>query len=361
MKSIKLNLLVGSFALFSFFVNAQTIYTADNNAGAVGGTNVFTGATALTDAIAAASSGDIIHITRSGTKYENITIDKPLTLFGIGLRPDTDGTTLSRVDTIIIADPAANGTRISGVYVPDAILLGGVAGTLQNLLIENGRIRRIVHTDGATSLNNIIIRNNVMGWNLANTDMTILLINGTMSNIVIANNIIYGTSSNSHGSVQADNSTSVENNIFVGSDGNDNAFHNFYGNSVKNNIFYRKNPFATGSFASNAFEYNIGYQNGVGFSTTSGNTSVGNTANIDPSFVNVPFTNSPDFGILNPSLNAGSPALGTGEDGTDMGVYGGANPFSIQGTLIPLIQSITVPTMVVEGDDLQVQIKARGN
>jgi hypothetical protein len=44
-----------------------------------------------------------------------------------------------------------------------------------------------------------------------------------------------------------------------------------------------------------------------------------------------------------------------------MGVFGGGAPMSIQGTLIPTIQSITVPAIVVKGDSLAVQIKAKGN
>ncbi|MFY0627717.1 MAG: hypothetical protein JXR07_15575 [Reichenbachiella sp.] len=339
---------------------SQTIFTADNNPGALGGTNVFTGATALQDAIAATTSGDIIHITPGNTNYGIATIDKPLNIFGIGLNPDIDGTLRSRVDTIIIADPAASGTRISGVFVNDAILLGGTAGALSNLLIENGLVRRVVHTDVTTTLSNIIIRNNVMGWSLSNDDMTILLLHGAMSNIVIANNIIYGTSLNEHGAVQASNGTSVENNIFVGSDGNDHAFYNFYSNSVKNNVFIRKQPTAHSSFSNNAFENNIQYLGAVSFATTVGNTSV-NNIDADPQLTNVPHTQSADFAVLNPAPLAGSPCIGNGEGGTDIGVYGGAVPFSLQGTLIPLIQSITVPTMVVEGDDLEVQIKARGN
>ena len=62
---------------------------ANNNPGAATGTNVHVGATALQDAIAASSPGGLIYIVPSGINYGDATITQALTLFGIGIRPDS--------------------------------------------------------------------------------------------------------------------------------------------------------------------------------------------------------------------------------------------------------------------------------
>lgn len=350
--------------LLSFSLQAQTIYTADNNPGAPGGANTFTGSTALTDAIAAASAGDIIHVTRSAIAYEAVTVDKQLSIFGIGLNPDIDGNTFSSIPTITIADPVASGTRLSGLNIFTQVALGGVAGTLMNLLIENSRIRWIQHADATTSLANIIIRNNVIGSGFSTNEEKIDLIAGSIANIVIANNVLYHTNSTgNHGVITASNNTSVENNLFIGSsNGAYYAFEAFSGNSVKNNIFYGLRPTGISGFANNTFENNISYATGADtFSTSGGNTSTNNITSENPLMTNVPSGASIDYSTFDPTLQVGSPCIGTGEGGTDMGVFGGTSPMSLEGTLIPTIQSITLPSIIVQGDDLPVQIKAKGN
>ncbi len=345
---------------------AQTIYTADNNPGAVGGANTFTGATALTDAIAAASAGDIIHVTRSSTNYGATTVDKQLTIYGIGLNPDTDGGELSIVSTVVIADPIASGTRISGLNITNQLTLGGTAGSLTNILIENNRVIRIQHASATTSISNMIIRNNVIGSGLTTVEEKIDLLAGAISNIIIANNVIYTVNSTGHGCVKTSNGTSIENNLFIGiSNPSVFAFENFDGNSVKNNIFHGLRPAANGTFTNNTFENNLSFATGNAgsdsFSTLNGNVSTNNIAAQNPLFINVPISLAIDFSTFDPNLDTGSPAIGTGEGGTDMGVFGGTSPMDIEGTLIPTIQSLTFPTIVVQGDDLPVQIKVKGN
>jgi hypothetical protein len=345
---------------------AQTIYTADNNPGAIGGVNIFTDSvTALQDAIAAASAGDIIHVTRSAVNYGDIIIDKQLSIFGIGLNADVDASVQSRVNIIDVTDPLASGTRISGVWVLTVINLGGNAGTLSNLLIENGFIRRIQHTTATTILTSLIIRNNVIGSSLTTAEEEIDLLGGAISNVVIANNIIYTTGTSNEGVITASNGTIVENNLFYGNaNGFFYAFENFSGNSVKNNMFMGLRPHGIGSFSSNTFENNISFDNGGNdiFSTSSGNLSINNIESQNPLFTNANTQGAfMDFSTFDATLQAGSPAIGTGEGGTDMGIFGGASPMNFEGTLIPTIQTITVPTMVVKGDSLAVQIKAKGN
>ena len=354
-------------ASLSVSLAQPTIYTADINPGAMGGVNVFLGPTALVDAIAAAVDDDIIHVVRSSLNYGTITIDKRLNIFGIGLNPDTDGSQRSSVVTINIADPLASGTRISGLRTT-TLNLGGTAGTLSDLLIENSYIRYIQHIDVTTLLTNIIIRNNVLGSSSGGTnDEVIDLLAGAMSNIIIANNVIYRVNTIDQGTINADNGTSVENNLFIGHSNASRqrywAFEVFNGNTVKNNIFFRLRPTGLTSLNGNTFENNLSFDtNGVdGFSTVNGNISTNNLTGVDPLLANVAGSLNIDFAFFNPTLDVLSPAIGAGEDGTDMGVFGGPAPMKLSGTLIPLIQSLTLPSMVLKGTDLPVQIKAEGN
>ncbi len=136
--------------LIAFNVSAQNILTADNNPGAVAVPGaVFVGATALQDAIAAAVNDDIIHVIRSTNSYGTVTIDKRLNIFGIGLFPD--GGSRSTMSQIDIPDAAASGTRISGMVVT-TLNLGAGTGALNNLLIENGQFRQILHVSNTTTL-----------------------------------------------------------------------------------------------------------------------------------------------------------------------------------------------------------------
>ena len=142
----------------------------------------------------AAVNDDIIQVIRSSTNYGTITIDKRLNIFGIGLNPDTEGGSLSPVTQIDITEPSASGTRISGLSISTMINLGGgTAGALDNLLIENSWVRRLQHVANTTTLTNLIVRNCIMGYNVgATTEETIDLIFGFVSNVIIANNVIYG-------------------------------------------------------------------------------------------------------------------------------------------------------------------------
>ena len=166
------------------------------------------------------------------------------------------------------------------------------------------------------------------------------------------------------GSVTTDQST-IENNLFVHSASGSLvwfAFEELRNSTVKNNIFFGISPQGKLALSNNTFENNISFETFSDvFSTASGNTSTGNHEGVDPVFGNVPKANSPgSMTVFDPAVS-GTEAVGGGTDGTDIGVFGGPIPFSLDGTLIPTVQVLDVPSMVIEGNTLDVHIEAKGN
>ena len=82
----------------------------------------------------------------------------------------------------------------------------------------------------------------------------------------------------------------------------------------------------------------------------------GNLRNVDMSTVFVDHENY-DFHLL-----PGSPAIGAGENGTDMGIYGGDAPYVDGGFPgLPSILQIQAPTAGSQTSGLYISFKAKSN
>jgi len=348
----KMIFLVIGLVSAAVITHAQTIYVANNNPGAATGVNVFTGATALQDALDAAADGDIIYLIPSVVLHPSITINKGITIFGIGIRPDKDVGLKSQIGGTISIE-AAN-VRISGL-ISSTIWLGINSNNLDlaNITIENSRVRGIKHTNDPTvPVSNVLIRNNIIEGGLTPLEFYL------SSNITITNNVIYTTSS-AQEPIRG-NEINFQNNLFIYS-GSGNTFSNIDNCIFKHNIFYGTAVNLISSSTGNVWDDNLsfGSTNNIFTIGLYGNTSNSpNLENIDPLFVNMPMSSSwsddHDF-----TLQAGSPALNV--NGTDIGPSGGATPFDYEGNLLPLIQSVSIPATIPVGSDLPVTIKAKGN
>lgn len=154
---------------------------------------------------------------------------------------------------------------------------------------------------------------------------------------------------------------------------------------VANNIFYNpiNVPF-TFACKNVIFSNNLVYATSTTFDVNSfssnGNTSISNLFNVDPLFVNpVPFNTLQGYTFIAPTtspfadfhLQAGSPAIAAGTDGTDLGIYGGTTPWKDGGigdsrfryyplpNAIPIITGAVVLNPVINlGGTLNVQINA---
>ena len=344
-------------------IYAQVLRVANNNPGAALGTNVYTGATALQDAIAASSPGDVIYVVPSAVNYGIATITQSLTLFGIGISPDTQSPNRSFLNTIEVD---ASNVRISGISSTSEIELGlNTTGTLTDILIENSRVRAIqMQASGCCStsdISNLTIRNNVLQGTTGSGGHIRLR---TTSNAIITNNFFITNFTNGGDMVVACCGALFEYNLFA-DNGNDPPFDELTGCIFNNNIFYGTNPQIPASSTNNIWNYNMSF-GGAGTvfnTTTNGNTGTGNIENVDPLFVNMPITGSWNSS-RDITLTAGSPALASDPgnlSGEDIGPSGGATPFQSEGNLLPLIQNITIPAVIPVGTDLPVTIKAKGN
>lgn len=350
---------IGLFSFLTICTNAQTLIVANNNPGAASGTNVYTGSTALQDAIAAASTTapfDIIYVVPSNVAYGQITIDRGLTIFGIGIRPDKDLSAKSQVGPIYIN---SSDVRISGIIGPSngGIFMGWSVSdiTYSRITIENSRFREIRQTNTlSVMLDQVLVRNNViqnLGWGGVEFYVS--------SNVNVTNNIIY--CNRSSGSFRG-NTVNVLNNLFIGDGGGDQrAIVEAVDCLFDHNIFYGAYVNLTSASTGNVWNDNMSFGStddvfDVGLYANTSNSP--NIESTDPLFVDMPVNSawSDNYDI---TLQAGSPALNI--NGTDIGPSGGAVPFDAEGNLLPLIQSVTLPTLIPVGTDLPVTIKAKGN
>ncbi len=390
MKTLVLFLLT----IFSISVSGQTIWVADNNFNAPTGPNVFSSIQACVNV---ASPGDIIQVQPSPTTYGNATIEiENLTLMGIGFNVDKEIPLTSRMGNITLRNNIdnttdADGTIIKGLQFGTITLAVESGGNflLENILIKNCQFANLYNGPGSAdspvdglevrdcyitntsssanlfykSLNNAIFRNNLVlgGFNFAAA---------TSGNNIVTNNILYGTIY-----TEAEGGTTILNNNFIGATGVDFAFTLKMKNcSVNNNIFYGVTPsIAAGGTTSSNFEFNS-FSNNLVYATGDdtmpptgglGNDGSGNIIT-SPDFVNVPLLNTWSSGY-DFTLQGGSPALGAGSDGTDIGISGGVTyawpdaNFVLKTTAAPVIQILNTSTVINPGDDLPVRIKANSN
>lgn len=350
-----------------FFVSlnawAQTTRIVNNNPGASGGVNVYTGATALQNAINASVSGDIIHVVATTVSNGNVTItDKSLTILGVGLNPQKGLGTRSLIGDITINGTASSGTRLSGLHFLRLVYgYSGTNATLSNLLIENTQFNCVQQQNGTNALANLIVRNCVInshqGFSSAPQAFELFITSG----VVITNNVIR-SSPNTAGTIQGTGLT-IMNNLFWGN-GTYYVFTGLVNSIVQNNIFARTSGSLApcGNCTGNSFSNNLvfGSVDNTFSNGTNGNNSAGGIS-ADPLLTNLPSTSGDWQYTYDITLLAASPAKNAGLDGTNIGPTGGTIPYDTEGTLLPLIESVNMPAIVTKGVDLQVNVKAKGN
>lgn len=326
-------LTVAVFWLHSFNTHA-TIWRVNNNGDTTADFEQLSEAVASQDVAA----GDTIHLEGSPNRYGTATMNKRLVIIGPGYflseNPDTQNSTLEAVVSFSFQS-GTSGTVLQGITIRHRV--SGIGLSADNLVVQQCRLLAETSLDGENILftgnyvesslysdHNNVIRNNYLA----------IGVRGGNSNIIIENNII-GTGSSSFVSgdryhIDVNNST-IRNNIFLGEDATVSLIEGG-GNIITHNLSALDQLDASDNNVNNADLSSV-------FIGANGNSTDGRW-----------------------HLATSSPAVGTGSNESDMGMFGGEVPYRLSGIpTIPRIIELEVPTQTSQEAGLTVRIKAASN
>lgn len=340
MKKIAFGLLV---TLLSSSLFAQKLVALSH----AGTSTFFTGNTCVNDAVTAAVSGDTIYIPGGGFTIGTLTIDKTLTIFGVGHTPDsTQATYRTELSGYINLIQGASNSHLEGFYLSGDISLG-TSPTDQ--FVQNVRIRRVnmnilrlsYNGSAVTTSNTLFIEENrIRGEMYA----------GYASNLLVSKNMM------SQGFRYASNAL-ITNNIIIGGYCGGGPFSNVDNCLFQNNYIYVGfgpcccQYFISGNsnqFLNNVTNINWSFPDGT-------NTGTGNWFNVPMSsiFVNCPsnaFDYTYDYHLQNPATYLGS-------DGTQIGIYGTSQPAKVGTVPVnPHVSTKTIAPQTNASGELNIQV-----
>lgn len=289
---------------------------------------------------------DTIHLEASPMNYGNVTLTKSFVIIGPGYKlgqgtannPNLQASNQMATVTRITLTSGSGGSIITGLRFN-----GSYAGLyIQN--VENITVtRNFFDGDGVVfdQPANVpfsgysITRNYFAGANIGTGSYSQFA-----SNVVISNNYVNGRIllDNSFGNVI------VANNLFDW-----NGAQDPWGSNFKNNILRQ----GTVNINNNDIHHNIG---STATSLPTGNNNLNS----------IPMTNVFDPAYTSDDtkwhLPSNSPYLTTGDDGLQLGLYGGISPYIPSGIpSIPTIYELTVPYSAIQGGTIGVTLSTRSN
>ncbi|SHI88157.1 hypothetical protein SAMN05444280_10796 [Tangfeifania diversioriginum] len=328
-------------------LHAKIVYLNNNLESPIISENVFIN---WSDAYAAVSDGDTIYVTGSNINYGDVTIDKPLTLIGPGYYLD------QKMETQINKRPAnfggiilasgSNNSKIVGIVCPSGGSYEGIFldDGIDNITIESCFIPRIdIEDDDGTVYNNIQIKKCYI-WRAGLQSGTGSYDNGICTNLVFSNNLVVGTMRVPGGSDGVIiHNLFMDNNLYFGSDSNLEISNNIYLNEDEDDFTIQPLP-------------DVSVHHNVSLTGAFGNENDNFSAPQSTLFISgsdVPDTDAQY------QLSENSPAKGAGTDGTDIGPFGGPDPYRLSGLPnLPNIYELSTGGFV-SGDEMSVQIKIK--
>jgi hypothetical protein len=309
---------LASFVVFTLAAQAK-IWRVNNNPG------VAANFTTLQAAHDGAAAGDTIHIEPSPTVYGDVNCSKRLTWLSIGAflteNPGIQYSTIAAIVGTLYINAGSAGSIISvnsdgyiyiytdniSVLRSKALYIFSSSTNAFNTIISQCFISGYIGISGPNS----IVTNNICTF--INTEST--------ATGVIAGNILTNVSGTIYNSV-------FQNNIILG------GSYSF----INSNISYNMTSEATGLPAGN-----------------------GNILNVNMASV---FLNPGDLGSSADKdfkIKPGSPAIGAGQGGSDMGAFGGSTPFVLGlQPAIPAVTAITSPA-ASNASSINVTFSAKSN
>lgn len=284
----------------------------------------------LNTAINAASANDIIYVHPSSENYDgedSLVIDKPLSIIGGGFYNNsrTYAGEITRFNKIRIK-PVNGEVKIANLLSNRIIIEGNSIGTHENVKIEYVYTDRldIEASENKFNSNSLHIINSILPLVSFENWLNI----GEEATINIENNII-GQIANGGGK-----NLLIRNNLFNPAIFGKIALANIYNATIANNIFYGddgENAIGISTTEFCIYDRNLSYETSDSFSGGIDNIIGGNNFNNkNPSFttVNRSWNTLERVVVFNFTLVTGSPAIGNGTEGTDIGIGGGEFPFT---------------------------------
>ncbi|MCI1752385.1 MAG: hypothetical protein LKM36_05775 [Flavobacteriales bacterium] len=296
--------------------------------------------------VSANGARDTIHLEASPMNYGSVTMAKPIVLIGPGFKlgmgtannPDLQANNQMATATRITLAAGSDGSVFTGIRFN-----GPYAGLYINDVENITAIRNFFDSDGLIfdQTPNLPFSGYIVTGNYFN--LSGIATGGYsqyVSNVVISNNYF-------NGAIDLENSFSnvtVANNLF-----DYNTVQDLWGSIFKNNIL----RLGSVNINDNDIHHNIA---AGATSLPAGNNNVNS----------IPMTN-----VFNPAftsddtkwkLPSNSPYLTAGDDGLQLGIYGGISPYIPSGIpAIPTIYELTVPAAAIQGGTIEVTLSTRSN
>lgn len=333
------------------FVLSSIVVFSQNNYFTLQTGNVPVQYTSLQAAVNAAVSGDTIYLNAGSKNIGTTTINKEVHLIGVGHYPDTSlasgGRTQLNGDLKLITG-ASHGS-VSGFYLNGSLLFGNSSNdSISGFLIEKCHIDENLKlwysAVYASKSNNIAVSKCVLN---------VIYINEAQ-NVLIKNSIIYGNIN--HGL----NNVLISNNIFLKNNST----------SPSNSIIYyvdyctfQNNIFLQFTGSNSMFSYNSNnntFTNNIIVSSNTNLNDVNSTGNLSGISQASIFVNQSGYNFdynHNYHLKPGFTGVGYGTDGTDVGIYGGSDPYT-DGALpsVPHFQSVNIGNQTNSNGQLPINI-----
>lgn len=333
-------------------INAQPLISVENS----GNSSFYTD---LGSAVFNAQSGDTIYIPGGSFNIGNLTIDKEISIFGVGHYPDsTIATFYTNLIGNIFLVTGADSTFLTGFYLSGNIKLGITVSDqiVNNISITRCNINNLyLSFDGSTSTTseNFFIDENVIRGDVNG---------GYAQHVIFENNIFNNQLWYFNGN------TIFSNNIFL-------YYRLLYSGSViyclfrsisyclfQNNIFLATNSSTNVGYPSNCIFNNNVFEENISFPWNVTNVGTNNIVNQTQSsiFVNQSsylFNYGHDYHLKSTFLVG----VNAGTDGTNIGIYGTSFPYK-EGAVPanPHIQYKTISSGTDNNGNLNINIKVAG-
>jgi len=331
---------------------AQNTWTVDNRPGS---TAQFTSVQAAHDA---ATAGDTIYVHPSIESYGFLNVNRSIHVRGLGHNPEHGKISASlAVQLSLPSNSSFSGLKITAVTTQSVV----GSPIFSNVIFQNNSINSM----NLFRSNNCIVQGNIF------TSGTLALNLSTSTNATIKNNIFNMATNGSFNEAaisSASSTNTIENNVIIynGTSGNPGIFTNCNNPIVRNNIIVINNATSTDFRIPNS---TINFQNCLTFSygglTLPAIAGTNNLNNTNPQFETIGTPENPAFAYTKSyKLKGGSPAIGAGLNGEDLGIYGQGFLFQMSGYPfdLPYPTSINITNVLAQtGNTLNVVLKANAN